>query len=92
MKKSFVFVVAAVIAGVVASDSFALGGCGNLRGRLRSNHCSSGCASSCAAPVAAKPAPTPAPVATSKVEVKVESSCANGSCGVGSIRGRLRIR
>lgn len=92
MKKSFVFVVAAVIAGVVASDSFALGGCGSLRGRLRSNHCSSGCSSSCAAaPVAAKPAPA-APVATSKVEVKVESSCANGSCGVGSIRGRLRIR
>ena len=91
MKKSFVFAVAAVVAGILASDSFALGGCGNgLRGRLRSHGCSSSCASSCsAAPVAAKPAAAPA---TAKVEVKVESSCANGSCGVGSIRGRLRIR
>lgn len=87
MKKSFVFAVAAVVAGVLASDSFALGGCGNgLRGRIRSHGCSSSCS---AAPVAAKPAAAPA---TAKVEVKVESSCANGSCGVGSIRGRLRIR
>jgi hypothetical protein len=92
MKKSLVFAVAVVVAGVLATDSFALGGCGNgLRGRLRSHGCSSSCASSCstAAPVAAKPAAAPA---TTKVEVKVQSSCVNGSCGASSIRGRFRIR
>ena len=88
MKKSLVFAVAFVVAGVLATDSFALGGCGNgLRGRLRSHGCSSSC--STAAPVAAKPAAAPA---TTKVEVKVQSSCANGSCGASSIRGRFRIR
>lgn len=88
MKKSLVFAVAVVVAGVLATDSFALGGCGNgLRGRLRSHGCSSSC--STAAPVAAKPAAAPA---TTKVEVKVQSSCVNGSCGASSIRGRFRIR
>lgn len=88
MKKSLVFAVAVVVAGVLATDSFAWGGCGNgLRGRLRSHGCSSSC--STAAPVAAKPAAAPA---TTKVEVKVQSSCVNGSCGASSIRGRFRIR
>ena len=93
MKKFFVFAVATAFAGVFVSDSFALG-CGNssgLRGKkIRSK---SNCASSCSSkPVVAPAAPAPAKVETKKVEIKVESSCANGKCNLNSIRGKIRIR
>jgi len=87
MKKFFVFAVATAFAGVFVSDSFALG-CGNgsgLRGKIRSK---SNCASSCSS----KPVAAPAKTETKKVEIKVESSCANGRCNLNSIRGKIRIR
>jgi len=90
MKKFFVFAVATAFAGVFVSDSFALG-CGNssgLRGKIRSK---SNCASSCSSKPVAAPA-APAKVETKKVEIKVESSCANGKCNLNSIRGKIRIR
>lgn len=93
MKKNLVFVVAAVVAGVLASDSFALGGSG-LRGRLRNKNCTVA-AKPVPAPVVTKVAtPVPAPVAKPAAPAKVEakSSCANGACHAGFIRGRLRNR